>query len=91
MAIGKDVADAISVFETLLARIEQGHVYTDEEYKAMSDMAHVLELETSLPTRRLRVLLQHNPLNWASFMAAVSQSSDGSRIMPWFVSISPCR
>jgi hypothetical protein len=48
MAIGKEVADAISVFEKLLARIEQGHVYTDEEYKAMSDLAHVIDLETSL-------------------------------------------
>lgn len=48
MAIGKEVADAISAFEKLLARIAQGHVYTDDEYKAISDLARIIDLETSL-------------------------------------------
>jgi hypothetical protein len=43
MAIGKEVADAIAVFQKLLARIEQGHVYADEEYKATSDLARVID------------------------------------------------
>lgn len=48
MAVGKEVGDLLSVFEKLLARIERGHVYTEEEHTAMSDIARVIELETSL-------------------------------------------
>ena len=48
MAIGKDVEDLISAFERLLARIQQGHGYTDEEHKAISDMARMIDLVTSL-------------------------------------------
>ena len=48
MAIGKEVGDAISAFEKLVACIQQGHVYTDEEYKAISDLARVISLETAL-------------------------------------------
>lgn len=40
--------DLISAFETLLARVEQWHGHTQEEYKAISDMGRMIDLETSL-------------------------------------------
>ena len=48
MAIGKEVADLISAFERLLARIEQGFGYTEEEHKAINDMARMIDLVISL-------------------------------------------
>ena len=48
MAIGKEVGDLISAFETILARIEQGHGYTEEEHQALSDMVRMIDLQTSL-------------------------------------------
>lgn len=48
MAIGKEVGDLLSAFERLLARLEQGHVYTEEEHNAISEMVHMIDLEAAL-------------------------------------------
>ena len=48
MAIDKEVGDVISAFEKLVDRIEHGRVYTEEEYKAISDLARMIDTEISL-------------------------------------------
>ena len=48
MAIGKEVGNVLSAFGELLAYMAQGHRYTDEEYKAISDLASMINVETSL-------------------------------------------